>query len=518
MKSDEHKLQMMEEAIQLGLATRSRSGALVVETGKHTGRSANARYICRDASTDSTINWGKVNQPVTRDFTDQFFQSVQGELEKRKTYQTKRYVASFPVSVTSDSPWHIAFADNMFRSSPVDSLSKTTQSFSRSIEIFHLPYTKASSLNLSSDAETLIILDPAQTRIGIVGTAYAGEIKKSAFTLCNYIFPEHGILPMHASANTTDAGENSSVIFGLSGTGKTTLSACSERAIIGDDEIVWTSNGISNLEGGCYAKLINLDPEKEPEIYRASNQEGAILENVVLDGEGNVDYNDGSKTENTRGSYSITALDTVFDQTREATPPKSIVFLAADAFGALPAVARLDRWQAQYHFISGYTAKVAGTEIGVVEPQAVFSACFGGPFMPRQADVYSSLLSRLAEEQGASIWLLNTGWIEGGYKSGKRFPLPETRKILRAIQSGEMAKQPTVTHPVFGFEVPTSCDGIDSKWFEIPEGPQVEHLADLFRANMDKVGSSIDSEIITRGGPVANRSAQSSENASPRSI
>jgi phosphoenolpyruvate carboxykinase (ATP) len=306
---------------------------------------------------------------------------------------------------------------------------------------------------------------------------------------------------MHASANCLADGSHSCVIFGLSGTGKTTLSAQDGRYLIGDDESAWSQTGLTNLEGGCYAKLVNLTPEKEPEIFSAVNRFCSILENVAYDPSTRVpDFSSVALTENTRGSYKLNALERVFSQTREADLPETIVFLTADAFGALPAVARLDEWQMRYHFMSGFTAKVAGTEMGLKEPKAAFSACFGAPFMPRSPSVYANLLAERARESGASVWLLNTGWV-GGYQKGSRFPLPLTRRILEMIQNGELQQSKFTKHPIFGFDVPTSVKGIDQEILMTPTGPQVEELAKMFIKNQEKFKDADAQEIIARGGP-----------------
>ena len=391
----------------------------------------------------------------------------------------------------------------MFRDRPVKTL-KSQIPDEIHIRIYHDPHSKVSDLNLEIDHpyEKAIILDPLEMKVGIIGTAYAGEIKKSAFTLCNFILPKYGILPMHSSANCKEDGSGASLLFGLSGTGKTTLSADPERFLIGDDEIVWSAQGLSNLEGGCYAKLINLESSKEPDIFKAINRFGSVLENVCFDeNTRQIDFSNGRITENTRGSYSLRALERVFHQDMETAPPSSIVFLTADAFGALPAVARLDEWQARYHFISGYTAKVAGTEIGVTQPKATFSACFGAPFMPRPASVYGALLSEFIRKYDISVWLLNTGWTHGGYGQGSRFPISVSRRLLTGIQSGELEKAPRVKHPLFGFEVPTEAPGINPRHLSIPEGPQVEELAQKFIANGKAKRGSISEETINRGGP-----------------
>lgn len=496
-----HRVALIEETLKLGLGKLSQNGALVVETGKYTGRATKERFIAKRPELDGTIDWGTTNVPLAADLAKEFFTRLEARLQGKQTYGYKGYVGAFPVEVTTSSPWHSIFASNMFRDKPIATLLRTAQS-QKGIRIYHDPSAKVSDLGLKHSTETLILLDPVEMKVGIVGTAYAGEIKKSAFTLCNYALPEYGILSMHSSANCLQDGSNSSVLFGLSGTGKTTLSAASDRWLIGDDEIVWSETGLSNLEGGCYAKLIDLKADKEPEIWNAVNRFGAILENVEMNPEDrSVDFASRSRAENTRGSYPIEALGKIYPQDREAEAPRTIVFLTSDAFGAMPSVARLDSAQAQYHFISGYTAKVAGTEMGIKEPQAAFSHCFGAPFMPRHASVYAKLLTSRAEKAGASIWLLNTGWTGGGYGKGNRFPLDISRKILTAIQSGQLAKEPVKKHPTFGFEVPTRCPGIDSRYLDIPSGEPVQGLAERFKKNMERFSESLDKRTVTEGGP-----------------
>lgn len=507
----------IEDSIRLEKAHFSKDGALIVNTGEFTGRAATKRFVVRSPEVENEIAWGNMNQPIDPEIARTVVSGVQAKLEKEKTYSFDGFVGGLPIRVTSTSPWHILFAENMFRDKPVQTLVEAFRG--KKVSVLHDPYGKLTDyVDFNKGEETLIVLDPVELRVCIVGTAYAGEIKKSAFAICNYLLPEKGILPMHSSANCNPDGTNSCVLFGLSGTGKTTLSADPQRALIGDDEIVWSSTGLSNLEGGCYAKLIDLKEENEPEIWKACNRFGSILENVGYNPETReVDFSDGSRTENTRGSYDIHALSNVFNQDRESDKPKTIVFLTADAFGALPAVARLDAFQAQYHFISGYTAKVAGTELGVTEPQAAFSACFGAPFMPRPASVYASLLAKFAQEQGASVWLLNTGWTNGGYGKGQRFPISVSRRLLAAIQSGELNNQPMEKHPVFGFDVPKSCPGIEPEHLSVPQGEQVLDLARRFIANMEKHSKHVDAAIVEKGGPLLGKSS-SGAHASPSRV
>lgn len=505
---DLKKVELIEKALLEKKGVLGKGGNLIVETGECTGRSTKERFVVRHRELEDEIHWGEVNQPLDPQKGEEFFKKLKDYIKGKESYKAHGHVACFGVSVYSTSAWHIAFAKNMFRSQVIHTLCETKNSFRNTgIEIWHAPSLKVSELGISFPFEKAIILDFLNRRVGIVGSAYAGEIKKSAFTMCNFIFPPFGILSMHASANCEKDGSNSSVLFGLSGTGKTTLSTDPDRYLIGDDEIVWSHNGISNLEGGCYAKLIRLDQEKEPDIYKAVHQFGSILENVVFDQKTReIDFNDGSITENTRGSYSLEALNKVFDQTKEVEAPKTIIFLTADAFGALPSIARLNPWQTQFHFVSGYTAKIAGTEIGVTEPKATFSACFGAPFMPRFSSVYASLLSQFVQKNNVKVWLLNTGWTKGGYGVGQRFPISVSRTILKSIQSGKLNDLPTKTHPIFGFEVPVSIPGIDPEWLKIPKGPHVVRLAEHFVEYAKKNQKSISKEMLRQGGPRLNSS------------
>lgn len=496
------KTLLIEESLKFGLGQLSREGALIVETGKFTGRAVKERFIADRPEVRQTIAWNSSNQAIDLKIATELFQKIETKLKSQKSYSTQAYVGCFPIQVMSTSPWHIVFAENMFRKKPA-AIALPASASKIKIQVFHDPYGKVSDYGLQHPSETLLVLDPVDMKVAIVGTAYAGEIKKSAFTLCNYALPQLGIFPMHASANCLEDGSESCVLFGLSGTGKTTLSASAERFLIGDDEIVWSLTGLSNLEGGCYAKLIDLTLEREPEIYKAVNRFGAILENTSFDPETRVvDFTARKKTENTRGSYPIEFIQKTYRQDAEAKSPKTIVFLMADAFGVMPAVARLNSWQAQYYFISGYTAKVAGTELGVKEPQAAFSTCFGAPFMPRHSAEYAELLARHVEQSGSSVWLLNTGWTQGGYGKGERFPLAVSRRLLSTIQSGELGRQPTQKHPVFGFEVPSACAGVDPKYLGIPAGDGVSALSQKFRANSEQFKSKLDSRILDLGGPV----------------
>lgn len=491
---------LIEEAIRAGRGVLNPHGALMVDTGKWTGRAVEARRIVDRPEIRADVAWGKVNKPIAPAESDTVFAAIAQRLQHVKSYQMKGFVGPFPVEVHSTSPWHIAFAQALFRATRIDAFKGWDKQ--EPIRIYHEPYLTTSELGCECEQETLVALDLQKRRVVIAGTAYAGEIKKSAFSMANFLLPKLGILSMHASANVREDGSETCVLFGLSGTGKTTLSADADRALIGDDEILWSSTGISNLEGGCYAKLIHLTEDREPEIFRAVNRFGAILENVVYDrGTREVNFDSSMRTENTRGAYPISHIEHIHPQGIEAPFPRTIVFLTADAFGALPAVAKLDPWQAQYHFVSGYTAKVAGTELGVKEPTATFSQCFGAPFMPRAASTYAAMLAEKAAAAGAEFWMLNTGWFGGGYGRGTRFPLPVTRALLRAIQSGKLSSAPAVTHPVFGFQVPISCPDVEGKWLVMPSGPEVRALAEKFDANAEALGAEISTEVRRKGGP-----------------
>ncbi|NCN41344.1 phosphoenolpyruvate carboxykinase (ATP) [bacterium] len=483
--------QLIKTAVQNELGVLNSFGVFVTSTGKYTGRATKQRYFLKGEKTGSKVDWGIGNVELSAEIGAKFFKAVKEKVESSTPYTFKGSAGPFDVEVSSMSPWHIAFCANMFRSKD----AKFAEVGS-GIKVWHAPYVKASDLVDGYNDEALILLDLENRQIAIAGTSYAGEIKKSVFTTCNFWAPEYETFPMHASANCLDDGTSSCVLFGLSGTGKTTLSASPDRALVGDDEIMWDDKGIYNLEGGCYAKLIDLKEESEPEIFRAVHKSHAIMENVVLDEKGGVVFTDRSKTENTRGSYPLSALDKVFDQSKHADSPKHVVFLTADAFGALPPVALLDEWQAQYMFISGYTAKVAGTELGVKEPQAVFSACFGAPFMPRPPAFYAKQLVEKVKSSGAKVWLLNTGWTQGGYGVGERFPIKVSRGLLSAIQNGMLEKGDMQKHPVFGFQVPVACHGVDAKYMTLGDVEKSKMLDGLFRKNFEKFKAHASPELL----------------------
>ncbi len=455
--------ELTEHAIKAGTAMLSKHGALVVETGEHTGRSADAKFIVQDQMTQETVDWGKVNQPMTPQHADALFTDVIASYKGQPLYVQDSYAGadtdySIGVRTVSPSAWHSLFAQNMF----IDLKSSEYEGFASDFTIYHAPEFTATPKKHGTNSGTFIVIDFTNKRILIGGTSYAGEIKKSIFTALNYILPEQGVFPMHCSANVDENGD-AAVFFGLSGTGKTTLSADSSRTLIGDDEHGWSSRGLFNFEGGCYAKTIRLNPKAEPEIYETTQRFGTILENVIMDDvTRTLDLDDASLTENTRASYPLTLIPNA-SATGTGPTPKDIVMLTADAFGVLPPISRLDTTQALYHFLSGYTAKIAGTEKGLGdEPVAAFSACFGAPFMPRNPVEYAKIMAEKLEETGARCWLVNTGWTGGAYGTGERMPIAYTRAMLRAALNGELETACYTTHSVFGLSMPTTCPHVPS--------------------------------------------------------
>lgn len=499
----------IEESIRQGIAQFSNTGALVVKTGKHTGRAAQDKFIVRDSTTESTVDWGKVNIAIDPSVFSAMKKKLETHLAKSKTYVVDASVGAsreyaIPVKVTTTVAWQGLFSLNMFR--PASDAANSNQA---PITILHAPEFEALPDMDKTRSNTFIMVDFASRTVLIGGTGYAGEVKKSAFTMANYYYPEKGVLPMHCSANVGKDGDVG-LFFGLSGTGKTTLSADPQRLLIGDDEHGWDNDGVFNLEGGCYAKLIRLSPEQEPEIFKASNMFGAIQENVVMDPNTcAVDFDSDKITENTRSSYPLSHLDRT-QPGGKAGHPNHIIFLTADAFGVMPPVARLTPAQASYHFISGYTAKVAGTEMGIKEPTAAFSTCFGAPFMPLHPTVYAKLLADKIRKHNCSVWLINTGWMGGAYGVGKRISIKATRSIIDAVQSGALDKVGFRKDTYFGFDVPTSCPNVSpelldpAKLWKNPadHAAQAKVLVSKFRDNFKQYDGKVSSEV-TAAGPTA---------------
>jgi phosphoenolpyruvate carboxykinase (ATP) len=453
---------LYEEIIFRNEAKITCLGPVVANTGKHTARSANDKFIVRELSTEAHVWWGQYNRPMASDKFDDLFNRVQGFLQGRDLFVQDCYVGAdpefrMPIRIITELAWHSMFARNMFI------LPNTNEAYRRHIPEFTIiavPSFKSFPQIDGTPSETCIALNFAQNLCIVANSAYAGEIKKSIFTLLNYLLPLKGVMPMHCSANVGKAGD-AAIFFGLSGTGKTTLSADPNRGLIGDDEHGWSDNGVFNFEGGCYAKVIKLSPSAEPQIYACTRRFGTILENVVYDPVTRlIDLDDDSVTENTRASYPLEYIDNALSEKR-AGHPKNVVLLTCDASGVMPPIAKLTPEQTMYQFISGYTSKIAGTEVGLgAEPEITFSACFGGPFMVHHPYVYADLLRKKILRYGANCWLVNTGWIGGAYGVGKRISIAYTRAMLNAALDGRLDKVEYCTDPIFGFLVPKTCDGV----------------------------------------------------------
>ncbi|WP_426955210.1 phosphoenolpyruvate carboxykinase (ATP) [Muricoccus radiodurans] len=453
-------------ALRRGEGRLSADGAFIAVTGQHTGRSVQDKFVADDPEVTKEIWWGKVNQKLDPAKFDAFTARVrtylgsQSELFTQDLYAGADPAHRIKVRLVTPNAWHAMFARNMFIRPPQEELA----GFEPDYVILHAPEMDANPETDGGRAgsTTLIGLSFAKKLICIAGTSYAGEIKKSIFTVMNWLLPARGVLPMHCSANVGKAGDTA-LFFGLSGTGKTTLSSDPERALIGDDEHGWSDHGVFNFEGGCYAKVIKLSQEAEPQIWNASHRFGAVLENVVADERGHLDLEDNSLTENTRSCYPIEFIPNTVPGGM-AGLPKNVVMLTADAFGVLPPISKLAPAQAMYHFLSGYTARVAGTEKGLgKEPQATFSTCFGAPFLPRHPEVYGKMLESLIARDGAQVWLVNTGWTGGAYGTGKRMSIQHTRALLRAALDGSLAKVEFVQEPFFGLSIPKSVPGIPAE-------------------------------------------------------
>jgi phosphoenolpyruvate carboxykinase (ATP) len=454
---------LVEHAIRRGEGSLAAEGPLVVATGKHTGRSAKDKFIVRDAETETSVWWGKTNQAMTPAHFAALKADFLAELGKRdELFVQDLYGGSQPehrvrVRVINELAWHSLFIRTMLVRPEAEALADFVPEYT----IIDLPSFRADPARHGTRGETVIAVNFTDKLILIGGTAYAGEMKKSVFGLLNYLLPEQGIMPMHCSANIGRRGDTA-IFFGLSGTGKTTLSADASRTLIGDDEHGWSDTAVFNFEGGCYAKMIRLSPEAEPEIFATTRRFGTVLENVVMDPETRMlDLDDATLAENSRGSYPIDFIPNA-SADNLGPVPKNMIFLTADAYGVLPPIARLTPEQAMYHFLSGYTARVAGTEIGVTEPEATFSTCFGAPFMPRHPSVYGNLLKKRIAEGNVTCWLVNTGWTGGKYGVGHRMPIKATRALLNAALDGSLNAAAFRVDPYFGFEVPVAVPGVDS--------------------------------------------------------
>ncbi len=504
---------LVEHAIRNGEGVLSADGPLVVETGKHTGRSAKDKFFVRDATTENSVWWGKTNVAMT----PEQFAALKADFLAALGAKDKAYVADLfggsqadhrvNVRVITEFAWHSLFVRTLL----VRPTAEEQASFTPEYTIIDLPSFRADPARHGCRSETIVAVNFTEKLILIGGTAYAGEMKKSVFGILNYLLPVKGVMPMHCSANIGADG-TTAVFFGLSGTGKTTLSADASRTLIGDDEHGWSDTAVFNFEGGCYAKMIRLSAEAEPEIFATTKRFGTILENVVIDPETRtIDLDDASLAENSRGSYPIEFIPNTSEQNLGPVP-SNIIFLTADAYGVLPPIARLTPDQAMYHFLSGYTARVAGTEIGVTEPEATFSTCFGAPFMPRHPSIYGNLLKDRIAKGGVKCWLVNTGW-SGGLATTpgiKRMPIKATRALLNAALDGSLNSAEFSIDPNFGFEVPVAVPGVDSKLLD-PRGAWADGEAydrtaqELVRKFIDNFAQFADhvDESVRAAAPVA---------------
>ena len=497
---------LCEEALRRSEARLTAHGALVAETGQHTGRSPNDKFVVRDETTDGLVWWdnNKAMTPAQFDLllSDFLTHAADKDLYVQDLIGGADPAHALPVRVVTEFAWHSLFIRNLLIRPDAEALAH----FVPKMTIMDLPSFRADPARHGTRSETVIALDLTRMIVLIGGTAYAGEMKKSVFTALNYLLPEKDVMPMHCSANEGPTGDTA-IFFGLSGTGKTTLSADPARTLIGDDEHGWGEAGVFNFEGGCYAKTIRLSAEAEPEIFATTRRFGTVLENVVLDENRVPDFDDSSKTENTRCAYPLDFIPNA-SVTGSTGHPKNIIMLTADAFGVMPPIARLTPAQAMYHFLSGYTAKVAGTERGVTEPEATFSTCFGAPFMPRHPSEYGNLLRRLIADHKVDCWLVNTGWTGGAFGTGSRMPIKATRALLGAALDGSLAQAEFRTDPHFGFAVPVAVPGVDGAILDPkildPRATwadggaydrQAERLVGMFIDNFTKFESHVDPSV-----------------------
>lgn len=496
--------QLYEQIIKRSEGTLAHLGPLVVRTGHHTGRSANDKFVVEEESTSENIWWGKINRPISEAQFDNIHKRMMLQLQTQDVFVQDCFAGAdenyrLPVRVITQYAWHSLFARNMFIQASQEELANHVPEFT----VINAPRFHAVPSVDGTNSETFIIVNFKKRMILIGGTSYAGEIKKSIFSVMNYLMPFRDVLPMHCSANIGDNGETA-LFFGLSGTGKTTLSADQSRVLVGDDEHGWSHQGVFNFEGGCYAKLINLSAEAEPEIYQTTRRFGSILENVAMDAATRrVDLFDNTFTENTRGSYPISHIP---NATRDGVGgiPKNVIFLSADAFGVLPPVSKLTTAQAMYHFLSGYTAKIAGTERGVTEPSPNFSACYGAPFMPLHPQRYAELLGERLEKYNVNVWLINTGWTGGAYGVGNRMAIAHTRAMVNAVLDGRLQDVPTVQEPFFGLHVPTECPDVPNDvlnprntWEDkAAYDEQARKLAGMFVENFKQYADQATPEIL----------------------
>jgi phosphoenolpyruvate carboxykinase (ATP) len=452
---------LYEEALRRGEAQLATAGPLVARTGQHTGRSPNDKFVVREPESEQHVHWGAVNRPIDEAKFDALHRDMMNYAQDKELYVLDAWGGTdpkyrLPIRIVNEFAWHNLFARNMFL--PENDPDKRS-SHRPEYTVIDLPNFRADPATHGTRSDVFILVHFGRKLVLIGGTHYAGEIKKSIFTILNYTLPLQGVMPMHCSANIGDDGDTA-LFFGLSGTGKTTLSSDPRRRLIGDDEHGWSDTGVFNFEGGCYAKVIKLSAEAEPQIYETTRRFGTILENVVMDPETRqLNLDDASLTENTRGSYPIDFIDNA-ELSGRGVHPKNVIMLTADAYGVLPPIARLTPEGAMYHFLSGYTARVAGTEKGVTEPKATFSTCFGAPFLPLNPNVYAKMLGEKIAKHDARVWLVNTGWTGGPYGVGNRMKIAHTRAMITAALTGQLDNVAYTRHPIFNIDVPTTCPGV----------------------------------------------------------
>ena len=499
---------LYEEAVRRKEGCLAAEGPLVCRTGQHTGRSPNDKFVVRESSSEQHVHWGAVNKPLDETRFDALYRDMITFLRDRDLYVLDAWAGAdptyrLPIRVVNEFAWHSLFARNMFipETDPAR-LSEHRPEFT----VVDVPSFKADPAVHGTRSDVFILVHFGRRIVLIGGTSYAGEIKKSIFTVLNYTLPLKGVLSMHCSANVGKQGDTA-LFFGLSGTGKTTLSSDPDRRLIGDDEHGWSDRGVFNFEGGCYAKVIKLSPDAEPQIYATTRRFGTILENVVMEPRTRqLDLDSAAFTENTRASYPIEFIDN-FVPSGQAGHPANIVMLTADAYGVLPPIARLTPEAASYHFLSGYTARVAGTEKGVTEPKATFSTCFGAPFLPLNPNVYANMLREKIAAHGSRVWLVNTGWTGGPYGIGNRMKIAHTRAMITAALGGQLDKVQYRRHAVFNVDVPTSCPGVPSDvldprstWQDkAAYDEQARRLAGMFIENFRSFEDDVPSSVKEAG-------------------
>jgi len=498
---------LVEEAVRRAEAHLAADGPIVARTGQHTGRSPNDKFTVKEAGTEGDIWWGNVNRPIDPAQFEALYQKMIAHYKGKDAFVQDCYAGAdsgyrLKVRVVTECAWHNLFARNMF----IQPANGELADFEPQFTVLQAPSLDADPAVHGTNSNVFVLVSFERRMVLIGGTSYAGEIKKSIFSVMNYMLPSSGVLPMHCSANI-GAETDTALFFGLSGTGKTTLSADPRRGLIGDDEHGWSDHGVFNFEGGCYAKVIKLSEEAEPQIYATTRRFGTILENVVMDGDTRrIDLDDGRFTENTRASYPTDFIDGVV-AAGQGGHPNNVFFLTCDAFGVLPPISRLSPEQAMYHFLSGYTAKVAGTEKGVTEPTATFSACFGAPFLPRPPGVYAKMLGEKIRDHGASCWLVNTGWTGGPYGIGSRMKIAHTRATLDAVLSGELEGVSFETDPIFGLSIPNECPGVPAEvlrpnrtWSDqAAYEAQAGKLSQLFKDNFGQFEADVPGAVRSAG-------------------